>query len=191
MKRGRVYILRIFYIALIIMVSLPSLSNASNDSENPLWFSDVGPTHWAYDYIIWALSTNIIYGYEDGSFHPDQEVTEAEFLALLLRAKYPEEFKNVDKPEGKWYEPYYDFAKEMDWEFFDKKEESLTRIEVATMMAILDGEDYSNKDSVIDYVFSKKYANGREGTTSSFDPHSNVSRAESTVFTYNYLRYSN
>ncbi|QQE73974.1 S-layer homology domain-containing protein [Brevibacillus composti] len=41
--------------------------------------------HWAKSSIQWALAKNMVVGYPDGTFKPDHIVTEAEFLAMLLR----------------------------------------------------------------------------------------------------------
>ncbi|MBX6378573.1 MAG: S-layer homology domain-containing protein, partial [Clostridia bacterium] len=49
-------------------------------------FSDVGADHWASGYINLAVQLGLLTGYPDGTFKPDQQVTFAESLAILVRA---------------------------------------------------------------------------------------------------------
>lgn len=49
-------------------------------------FSDVKTDHWAYDSINTAVKKGWVYGYPDGTFRPDAEVTRAEFVAMLINA---------------------------------------------------------------------------------------------------------
>ncbi len=44
-------------------------------------FSDVA-NYWATSAIKWGVDTGMVYGYTDGTFKPDQQLTEAEFAAL-------------------------------------------------------------------------------------------------------------
>lgn len=49
-------------------------------------FPDVKPSHWASSYInMAAKGKNIISGYPDGKFHPDQTVTLGQAVTILLR----------------------------------------------------------------------------------------------------------
>ena len=50
-------------------------------------FTDLASTHDAYTAITVLNKLGIINGYEDGSFKPDNNVTRAEFTALLLRTR--------------------------------------------------------------------------------------------------------
>jgi len=52
----------------------------------PVGFSDVPANHWASGYISVAASQGIVLGYPDGTFKPEQNVTYAEILTMILRA---------------------------------------------------------------------------------------------------------
>jgi hypothetical protein len=52
----------------------------------PAGFSDVEPNHWATGYISVANSQGIIKGYPDGTFGPQNQVTYAEVITMILRA---------------------------------------------------------------------------------------------------------
>jgi hypothetical protein len=42
-------------------------------------------THWAKDAIQWAVQQEMVSGYEDGTFKPNNQVSEAEFLSMLFK----------------------------------------------------------------------------------------------------------
>ncbi len=52
--------------------------------------------HWGALAIEWAAGQGIVDGYEDGTFRPDNIVSEPEFLAMLLRAILP----RSDRPKS-------------------------------------------------------------------------------------------
>jgi hypothetical protein len=52
----------------------------------PIKFSDVPPTYWAGAYIAELSRRNILQGFDDGSFQPDQPITRAQFASLLGKA---------------------------------------------------------------------------------------------------------
>lgn len=52
----------------------------------PTAFSDVPADYWARDYIEGLTEQNIISGFGDGTFHPNDDVTRAQFAAILRKA---------------------------------------------------------------------------------------------------------
>jgi len=48
-------------------------------------FTDVEPSHWAYENIINMQGQSLISGYDDGTFRPQSPVTRAEFSTMLAR----------------------------------------------------------------------------------------------------------
>jgi len=73
-------------------------------------FSDVSNTHWAYEYIKSMSDKNIVSGYPDGTFKPDNDITRAEFMKIivdafgLLNENAKAEFSDID--ESAWYYKY-------------------------------------------------------------------------------------
>jgi len=65
-------------------------------------FSDVNG-HWGKDQIEFALAEGYVDGYPDGTFRPEQNVTRAEFMKLVIDAL---KFKKQDGPGKDWYAPY-------------------------------------------------------------------------------------
>jgi hypothetical protein len=59
-------------------------------------FSDVPGNHWALTYVETALMNDLMKGYPDGLFQPSGEITLAEILTVLTRAK---DWPLVDPPD--------------------------------------------------------------------------------------------
>lgn len=80
-------------IILIILIFIGTTTIASN------FFKDVFG-HWAEDTILWATNdVKIFVGYDDGTFRPNNNITRAEFIAILnrsakLKGIYNEELNN-------------------------------------------------------------------------------------------------
>lgn len=73
----------------MILEALKTLPDASvsvptSTTGNP--YPDVNANRWSAAKIAYAKEKNIVSGYKDGSFRPEQAVTRAELMALLRRA---------------------------------------------------------------------------------------------------------
>lgn len=55
-------------------------------SQQVVQYRDVSRSHWAWEYIQELSSLNILAGYPDGSYHPDQQVNRVELAAIVSRA---------------------------------------------------------------------------------------------------------
>ncbi len=97
-----------------IVISTPALSQNTVPSTTPsptstVNLSDVSSDYWARPFIQALADNNVISGFPDGSFRPNQGVTRAEFAALIQKA-FPNQnrvrqlsaggFKDV--PAGYW-----------------------------------------------------------------------------------------
>ncbi len=49
-------------------------------------FTDVSSNHWAKDFISELTALEVLQGFPDGSFRPDEQVTRAQFAAMLTQA---------------------------------------------------------------------------------------------------------
>lgn len=61
------------------------------------FYSDMDGTHWAYKQIKNLSDSGVLVGYPDGSFHPDENVTRAEFASMAIKA-LGQEHTNVVQP---------------------------------------------------------------------------------------------
>ncbi len=70
-------------------------------------FTDVPPGHYAVGAIDGCVAKGIVSGYADGSFKPDNPVTNAQFCVMAARAFYPElTAQNQGEVSKGWYMPY-------------------------------------------------------------------------------------
>lgn len=74
-------------------------------------FADVDPNYWAYPFIQVLASGNVIAGFPDGNFRPDQPVTRSEFAAMIQKAVNPNPVRQLspngfaDVPADYWAAP--------------------------------------------------------------------------------------
>lgn len=83
-----------------IACSMLGMEAAAALAKGPTKFKDVAASHWASGYINVAAEKGIIKGYPGGLFKPDENVTYAEAITVLVRALGMGDF--VDKQGGTW-----------------------------------------------------------------------------------------
>ena len=62
-------------------------------------FTDVDPNYWAYPFIQALAAGNVIAGFPDGTFRPEQPVSRAEFAAMIQKAVNPNPVRQLS-PSG-------------------------------------------------------------------------------------------
>lgn len=82
-----------------------------NSSDLPeCSFSDVDSNHWALNYILHCTSSELVDGYEDGTFRPNENISIAEAVKVCLTAV---QYNNLITNKSEiWYEPWIDLAYE-------------------------------------------------------------------------------
>jgi hypothetical protein len=70
--------------AAVIVTNVKELQ-FSGDPEKP--YADVPKTHWAYRFIANVTKAGYMQGSGDGSFHPDDPISRAELVALVLKIR--------------------------------------------------------------------------------------------------------
>ncbi|MDO5399064.1 MAG: S-layer homology domain-containing protein [bacterium] len=99
----------------ILLSSILFFSTISVSAANTS-FSDI-KKHWAEETIVKWQDKGIVSGYPDGSFKPDNPVTRAELIKVLVKAfdlqeKFNRQYDYVDVDESAWYYPYLDYTSE-------------------------------------------------------------------------------
>jgi len=69
-------------------------------------FTDLATTHWAYQYIQNAYKLSVIQGYPNGTFKPNNNITYAEVVAIMVNA-----LGEQNDLVGTWPNNYLDKAK--------------------------------------------------------------------------------
>ena len=80
------------------------------------YYSDIALTDWFTKYVVKATDMEIVKGYDDATFKPNQTVNLAEALKIIMQtnaltAETPLENPYVDVPFGDWYAGYAALAK--------------------------------------------------------------------------------
>lgn len=105
-------------------------------------FSDM-QDHWSVDSISKGVTKGYVDGYPDGTFLPDNSITRAEFLKMVVVAKYG---KQPDSSDTEWYAPYISAAKKYnllkDGDLIGDYNENMTRIELAKIAMRSLGKSY-------------------------------------------------
>ena len=79
-------------------------------------FPDVPRDYWAAEPVLSMAALGVMSGYADGTFGPDKTMGKAEFVSIIVRAKWPGEIKAVsgevfgDVPASFWAAPFLSVA---------------------------------------------------------------------------------
>ena len=173
-------------------------------------FTDISG-HWAKAAIETLSNSNIISGYNDGSFKPQNTVTRAEFITMLSRkylsdSAYGEKFSDVQ--ESDWY---YDFVMRaykaeivagVEGDAFMPDKE-ISRQDMSVMLFRLakylgktvdtDEAAFTDFDTVSDYAkdgvsFLKKLGVISGDESGAFRPQDNATRAEAAQMIYKFIQ---
>ena len=126
--------------ALKIILKSADIDCSSGTTESI--FTDVVGTEWYYEYLSVGIERNIVSGYDDGTFQPDNPVNLAEALKILVNtnelvATNPQgEDFYTDAETDAWYSGYLNYAGENGLVYADAENniypsDNLTRAELA------------------------------------------------------------
>jgi len=181
------------FIAAVLVLSISATVIPQGAQAAGSTFKDVKQGAWYEETVEWGLSKNMIKGYADGTFKPNQNVTEAEFLTLMLRAFEP----NLTSSQGEhWTEVYYKRAKELNYpvkSYTDiaTRDDVILRKQVAELISSTEGVNFSG-DNAIHYLLAFGLAEGSDPTDvslKSFQGEKKLTRAEALQFVKNFTEY--
>ena len=89
---------------------LVGIALSTSMSHAQTTFSDLDKENWAYSQIMQLATDNIVVGYPDGTFKPNELITRAEFASMVVKALKQEnaeitetiDFSDVDKENWAW-----------------------------------------------------------------------------------------
>jgi uncharacterized protein YkwD len=180
MKTWTQYLLPVALSAALLLTPIAS-SLPLAYSATPIPFSDTS-RHWGAASIEWAVQNGVVDGYPDGTFQPDREVSEPEFLAMLLRA-YPEVKLPAATAGAAWYKPYYDVAEAQNWPVLPANNRGqFNRGHVALIIAATQKGTMSLTEAIA-YLLNQGLSNGKTSATiEGYAAADKLSRAESVQF---------
>ncbi|MBO0588906.1 S-layer homology domain-containing protein [Sporosarcina sp. E16_8] len=165
-------ILSIVLMMILLLAAVPSFASAASP------FKDVKTDHPAYSSIEWAYKDGLIKGYPDGTFKPNGILTEAQFVALLIR---------FDCSAGDFSDNYrYMQSKNIPLNGYTKTQlrtQPITKGQVARIIAAFQGSDLSETYAV-NYMYANNLATGATGKNDYQDYGANLSmtRADAADF---------
>ncbi|WP_339831814.1 S-layer homology domain-containing protein [Paenibacillus sp. FSL R7-0272] len=169
----------------LLSVQLVTTAFATDPTEK---FEDVKSSHWAYGTIQWAVNNGVIKGYPDGTFKPNKQVSEAEFLMMFISA-----YEDVKPISGQthWADPVYQIAVAKNWPVNGAantaigratRDQAVTRGDVANIIAGANGINYIGKEA-IQYLLNENLAGGKTGSTvEGYKGNDKLTRAEAVAF---------
>jgi uncharacterized protein YkwD len=184
-KACSIIIIGMMAITLIIGASSIKPERVLADNNTAV-FSDING-HWGYATIMWAANRGIVQGMGDGTFGPNRNVTEAEFLTMLFNA-FPEENITAAQ-EGPWYSKYYTYAlSTMNWPVsLVTASMPVLRGQIARIITASQGHLLDSDQAVL-YLLDHKLAKGKTAATvAGFGKDAPLTRAEAVSFVKNLL----
>ncbi|MBP1993627.1 CAP and S-layer homology domain-containing protein [Paenibacillus eucommiae] len=180
MKKGKITSLSLLIVLFVIVSLVPAYAE---DSQ----FTDLKPTHWAYSAIQWAYENKVVDGYPDGTFKPNKEVSEAEFLTIFIQS-----YEKIDRstPMTHWADSIYKWAENNNYPVQSYKEvkfrdRSITRKQVAEIIVGANGFNQMG-DKAIQYLLDHGYTQGKTGpTVQGYRGQDLLTRAEAVQFIKN------
>jgi hypothetical protein len=96
----------------ILKIALELFGYEEGGSEN---YPDVSSSDWFYKYVVAGTKLGVVQGYPDGSFKPNEAVTRAEALKILILASgkpYAGAANSpfADVPQTAWFADFVDYA---------------------------------------------------------------------------------
>ena len=182
-------------------------------------FNDVTTSHWAFDCISEMCERNVVSGYPNGNFYPNNNVTRAEFARIMtsasgLQISLPTQRDFSDVATDAWYAPYihaaypYLSGYQIYGGNYYKPDTPALREDIAVALVKLKGYDtFGVDESMLSVMFTdadsisseaKKYVavalerglvSGYEDNT--FRGQSSISRAEATAMLWRAYQYGN
>jgi hypothetical protein len=70
-------------VTMLMIISMPVYAEGAA-TANSLKFKDVPSSHWAYASIMHAAEKGYVKGFPDGTFRPNESVTAAQFISMLI-----------------------------------------------------------------------------------------------------------
>jgi hypothetical protein len=156
--------------------------NVIPSEASEISFEDVSNNFWGYANIQWALINKLVDGYPDGTFKPNQYVTQNEFLAMLIRAYQPELDQETSN-NTHWASQYVDYGLRMGWDITSTMGDTpIRRGTVAHIIANADGRPYNIENS-IQHLLDTGISEGKtEKSVSGYKKDDNLTRTEALTF---------
>jgi 2',3'-cyclic-nucleotide 2'-phosphodiesterase/3'-nucleotidase/5'-nucleotidase len=184
------------------------MGNAPVQPAKKQIFADMAENHWARTAVEYLYDLGIINGRTDSEFAPNESITRAEFIKILVCVKNVSlvygESKFSDVADDAWYAPYVNsaYVNNITSGYDDgtfKPNQKITREDMATMIFRMAGYEEAEETpsfndagnisayakSAVAVLSQKGIVNGMDGNK--FAPKNSATRAQAAQIIYNYL----
>lgn len=194
----------------IIVFSLLAVMIFLQTSVLAISFKDINSSHWAYKYVIDLTTSKVINGYTDGTFKPENTITRAEFIKLVVMAALPDwiDINDAEATINHWAAKYIWIAERYGLIAtgsinLNNIDEPITRIEMVRIITKADltmkGNELATNEKVrfkdvislnsedlllLKHAYSKELITGY--TDNTFKPYANMTRAEAATMIYRF-----
>lgn len=163
------------------------------EAEATTIFKDVNSSHYGYEAINWASNEGIVSGYADGTFKPNNQVTEAQFAKMLANYFSLGKSKgSISKKVGNahWSDEYYNQLASYSvplngYLSNDLRNENIKRGVVAEAIAYL-AEDNMTLEKSIQYLYDNQISTGQNPNETLIERHFGankyLNRAQAVAF---------
>lgn len=217
MKKGKCIMKKAVSFLLSIIFVLSSINMVFADNGD--FFLDVPTSHWAYQYIKEMTNRGILSGYNENEFGPEDNITRAQFAAIMCRAASLDTdnvsaTSYVDVAPSDWFAQYVETAKYYlsgyisDGKKYYKPNENAVREDIAVALVKLKGystTDYNEEElkakftdwqsisqDARKYIYSaikNSLISGYEDNT--FRGQASITRAEAATLFYRAYQFGN
>lgn len=195
------------------------IENNQEEKTYSQTFADVPTNHWAFEYIEELVDRNVLNGYPDGNFYPNQTVSREAFAKILTLAAGETVTTATttyfaDVPTTLWSAPYINVAQSymtaynVNGTLYFKPTESAVREDMAVAIVKMKGYDTSLADLEIIQTMFSDYNQISESakpyiaiavekgvisgfTDGTFKPQATITRAESSAMLWRAFQYGN
>ncbi|MGZ9584293.1 CAP domain-containing protein [Paenibacillus marinisediminis] len=162
---------------------LDKLKTKKYTASNPAAFVDI-KGHEQQTSIEWALNTGVMSGYADGTFKPDQTVSEAEFWVMFLKMLNIHYDAYKPAKATYWADGAYQIAKSRNIPLagisdVKKRNQAMTREKAADIIAAADGKNFTK---TVQYVLAMDYVRGvTSRSIQGFEGYKQMTRADAAA----------
>ncbi|MDR6551554.1 S-layer homology domain-containing protein [Paenibacillus qinlingensis] len=183
-------------IGAILIISICLIFTHTNSTaETKKEFSDM-EGHWAQNAVNWASNLNIVTGYPQGDFRPNNSVSQSEFLTMMVNmfvSKDPSLKTALDKvnpPDKEWDAKVFQLANDNNWTIGERGSLA-SRGRVAYLLVNSQGLNCTLNESV-QSLLSDNISKGKiDATVDGYRSGDTLTRAEAVTFLQNaYSKYS-
>ena len=188
--------IKLFVAFMVMFIFMTGNSTSTNAAPSSVYdFIDYRTAPWWSDVVQWGFEQKIVTGYQDtyGNWRlgPDNNVTEVQFLTMVLRQMDNIDLSSYQKSGQWWGYPTYKVAEiydipETNPSLLDTTEANspIRRGLAARIVAkVLTGQTMNEKDAVF-WLYDNELAKGRGSnqTYEGYEPNGTLTRAEAITF---------